>query len=452
MHKLMNIFKIFCLFSFITSYSSEPSGSSSSAIKNKKKFLSIMLSDVIQSSYTQAGINTIKQDLVSKFNSMNACSKLLNIIDTLSINELKKVLKKLKNLQAKEANKDIKKILVETINKIQKELTSKITFPTDISNLILEHVSYDFTEIFSSCISTYDDLYGTYTGIIEDIQLNGNILKIYIRTKKLEEKNWYWLTKNAYQVTLLKCYLDSNKRETSIYLKEIYYGEEIQFSPNKEKIYKYQNGYITYYNCGKRIDKAPNDFFKYPFWAPNNIDIAFVQKHNIRIGELSGLDLFIFNTKNKITSMAWSPDSKLIACGMDDGTIKIDRVGYFNIGKSKKLKSSLCNKAISELLWIADSAILAVVSENTLYLWDISSNKIIKSIDGLCRKLCCSKCGRYIAYVKNGEIIIYDLQNDNEIYLFTPTGKFNCMSWALDSPRLAISDGVYFKVWDQTFV
>lgn len=409
----MKYFILFLLFN-LSLYCAQESSSSSSNVKKDKKNLSNILADEIQSSYTQAGINTIKGDLK---NSINECLSLINKIDTLNVDELNKGLEDLKKLEDLETDENIKNIIIATIQtikatikKAEKALESRIVFPTDASNLILEYLGYDFIEIFSDFMRLIRDRdkVDLNTRFL-DIQLIGDTLKFYI----ISYEELY--TKNFSEVELCMK------------------TDECQVK-------------VCEYWCNL-------DGSKY-YLSPNKKYLAILFAHNVSIESKRNysFNLYFFDfIVKEITSMAWSTNSKKIACGLSNGTIKIDK---FHFSVSKKLESPICKEAISSLAFSPDDSLLATSSGNNLFIWQINSNTIIQHIDGPCKNLCWSKCGQYLAYEKdNGNIFILDLQKDNEIYLFTSKVAISCMSWALDSPRLVIGFiDSSFKVWSKIII
>ncbi|MCP4347060.1 MAG: hypothetical protein GY795_16220 [Desulfobacterales bacterium] len=141
---------------------------------------------------------------------------------------------------------------------------------------------------------------------------------------------------------------------------------------------------------------------------------------NIEIGRLEGHMKMV-----EVTSVSFSPDSKIIAAGYYDNAVRLWNATSYN--EIKRFKG---NGPISSLSFSPNSKILAIAEfyHNIMYLYDISSDKIIKALEGHTygiNSVSFGPDGKNIVSGSSELILFRYTENDYKLFWFSIGGHGN---------------------------
>jgi len=145
-------------------------------------------------------------------------------------------------------------------------------------------------------------------------------------------------------------------------------------------------------------------------WSPNG-------RWLVVTGGSSGFATFWDVAKNKqmktvehgtgVYSVAWSPDGKMVACGVGAGAFLWDALSYANIRTMKQDSNTVYSVAFS-----ADSKFLLTGGISNCNIWDTAEGNKLHTITGVTNICSCSPDGKYIAtVVTGGPVQLFDAKN-----------------------------------------
>jgi WD40 repeat protein len=111
----------------------------------------------------------------------------------------------------------------------------------------------------------------------------------------------------------------------------------------------------------------------------SRVATAKIPKQNLNKLEYDTVDLKVDSNKNAVTSIAFSPDSTKLICGLQMGDIKILTLSNNEIATLKGHESN-----VSSISFSSDSNIFASGSHNaTIKIWNVENKKLIRTMDEL---------------------------------------------------------------------
>jgi len=154
----------------------------------------------------------------------------------------------------------------------------------------------------------------------------------------------------------------------------------------------------------------------------------------------------------------FSPDGTKIATYTKDGYIAIWSV------KSGNLLQKIPGQKgyISELDWSPDGKLLASASTNgTIAIWDVASGHLQRTVGDFepgntipyqgTNEVEFSPNGKFIAgmqYVPNGEVVVWNISDGEEIVRIEEDTRFNDIGWSADNSSIySIDQNGYLSVW-----
>ncbi|BBM86609.1 eIF2A-related protein [Candidatus Uabimicrobium amorphum] len=131
---------------------------------------------------------------------------------------------------------------------------------------------------------------------------------------------------------------------------------------------------------------------------------------NMRISKQ--IDTYLRHGK-QIKCMAFNPDGRIVACGLDDHTIR-----FWDLSRHREIKKIVAHKShINAIHFSSNGGRLASASsDKTVKLWDVDSGKEIRSFTGHKAKVVC------LSFSKDGSILASGSQ-DSTIRLWETNGR-----------------------------
>jgi hypothetical protein len=114
-----------------------------------------------------------------------------------------------------------------------------------------------------------------------------------------------------------------------------------------------------------------------------------------------------FRENTQLRSCIVSPNEKLIAIlGIDNS------VTAWDIDKNIRVGKVINESEVSKIVFSPDNNIIAIVKNRTIDLWDISANKLLKSLNGLKSRI------DYVAFSNEGKYLLSSQENNQETKLW----------------------------------
>ena len=163
----------------------------------------------------------------------------------------------------------------------------------------------------------------------------------------------------------------------------------------------------------------------------------------------SGRELLTIKDSKGVFSVAWSPDGKYIATGSGDSTVKI-----WNVSNWQKMHTFTGHSSIVfTISWSPDGKYIASGSEDgTIKIWDATSGKELRTLtghSGWVTSVSWSPDGKYIASGGNDDMVkVWNAENGKEIRTLDKiSGNVNSVAWSPDGKCIASGLGDVC-VWD----
>lgn len=192
-------------------------------------------------------------------------------------------------------------------------------------------------------------------------------------------------------------------------------------------------------------------------WSPRQTQIASLsQDNNLRIWSSSTGSTISVNPGGPLPPggamrlLSWSPDGRWLAVAGDQRAIEIIDVGAQSHLPALQGRGS---QGYTTLDWSPGGQRLACTSENTVYLWDMSTRVLLLTYDHSARLRAVDWAPNniYIASCGYGKIIqIWDTRNKDLLVLCSgdKLEQINTLSWSPDSRLLASGDDAgHVQIW-----
>lgn len=163
----------------------------------------------------------------------------------------------------------------------------------------------------------------------------------------------------------------------------------------------------------------------------------------------SGRELLTIKDSKSVNSVAWSPDGRYIAIGSGDCTVKI-----WNVSNWQKIHTLIGHSdLVCSVAWSPDSRYIASGSvDKTVKIWDAEREKELRTLTGhseLVHSVAWSPDGKYIASGGNDNMVkVWNADNGKEIRTMDKiSGNVNSVAWSPDGKCIASGLGDV-DVWD----
>lgn len=167
----------------------------------------------------------------------------------------------------------------------------------------------------------------------------------------------------------------------------------------------------------------------------------------------SSADFSKFSTEEflSVSSLAFSPDGKLLASGNWDGAIHLWDVSTRTVIRSLKGHTA----EISSLAFSPDGKSLASGSyDNAVLLWDVSSGQIVQNLTAhgdYVNGVAFSPDGEKIASASNDKtVIIWDAGTGQKLLTLNGADNFTSVAFSPDGKTLASANVLEVYAWDAT--
>jgi WD40 repeat protein len=237
---------------------------------------------------------------------------------------------------------------------------------------------------------------------------------------------------------------------------------DISWSPSGDRLASgSEDGSITIWEIpnGKRLHTLQDaGWVNCLTWSPNGKYIAdgadsFMMTSNITIWNArtgKKLKTWTVNTLT-IGGLTWSPDGKMLAALLHDGTGVI-----WDASNGKKVLTLPANRFSEDIAWSPDGGLLGtsyplnVLGKEQVTLWNTQTSDPVLTVPGL-YGLAWSPDGKTIASVLNNEteyrtddttLVLWDPQTGNELKRFDIGVMLGKIGWSPDGKLLVVSENV----------
>lgn len=142
-----------------------------------------------------------------------------------------------------------------------------------------------------------------------------------------------------------------------------------------------------------------------------------------------------------VTTLAFNDNGQWIATGSADTTINLLNIAMMN----KPIKLRGHKAAIVKILFLPDAKLLSADKEGGLIVWDMSSGKMVRSLQTMEDEItfiCISKTKRFVfVSTKNGNIGLYDMETMEQVssHYLKLSAKVTSIAFLTDPIRLAVA-------------
>lgn len=187
-------------------------------------------------------------------------------------------------------------------------------------------------------------------------------------------------------------------------------------------------------------------------WSPNsNLIASSGEDDKVQLWNgLTGAVSFVSSDSTFPDAVVWSPDGTRIASGSTGGDMRVWSVN--NGGSLLSVYTGL--DSVNSVAWSPDGIKLASASQDkTVQVWDASDGALLLTYRGhsdVVTSVAWSPDGRYIASASQDKTVqVWDVSNGVHLFTYSGYANFvNSVAWSSDSRRIASGSNSTVRVWD----
>jgi WD40 repeat protein/tRNA A-37 threonylcarbamoyl transferase component Bud32 len=148
------------------------------------------------------------------------------------------------------------------------------------------------------------------------------------------------------------------------------------------------------------------------------------------------------STREHARALAYRPDSKLLATGGGDGTIRLWDPA------TGDLVRMLLGHPVLSLSWSPDGRVVAAGSEDTTRLWEAETGRLLRRIP-VGRIVAWSPAGSVLAQLSGQELSLWDATKEQYLRKIQFAGQGQALVWSPDGKTIAVGlDDKTARLWD----
>jgi WD40 repeat protein len=187
-------------------------------------------------------------------------------------------------------------------------------------------------------------------------------------------------------------------------------------------------------------------------WSPNSNLVATVSKGSIFLWDSEKYNFFNeikMNDSSRVNRIDWSPDSKFIVCGNDNGSIKV--IDVYN-GSMFSMQHSFSQSNINNILWSNNSEMLVSNDHKTICFWNSYKGKLLSNLKVFDNgEYIFFTEDKYYSTTKNTTSLIYWIVDNTKIYSFEQFDlKYNRPDIVLE--RLGYADSTLIEAYHKAYL
>jgi WD40 repeat protein len=235
------------------------------------------------------------------------------------------------------------------------------------------------------------------------------------------------LAKNLADEQRLKAEQSERHGRRLNYVANMNLATQAQMADNQRRVYELLNSYLD-------VDTSKEDdlrsFYWYHLWHNNHNQLATLQGH-----------------KNSVSSVAFSPDGKMLASADRDGTVKL-----WDMSTRQELATLQHKNSVYSVAFSSDGKMLASADrDKTVKLWDISTRQELATLHhkDFVYSIAFSPDGKTLASATSNAVTLWDISTRQELATLHHKDFVYSVAFSPDGKTLASAGfDKTVKLWD----